>query len=250
MINLTSEELQRYKKLKTSDEHHNNNGTIYIDEDKKIIYKLIDTEYFFPDETSRNIDYQIDNPIPNTPVILDKLSIDGKYSGYVMTYIENSISFRDALSKQIPEEKRIKAIIDIYKTLRYLHSNNITLGDIHMDNFLINEDGGYIIDLDYMRFPGDEFKFQTCYDVIVNNKKHTRSNKYTDSLKVMVVSLSLLIGRDLEKLIKGSELRLEDILSTISNPSLQEFINKSISTEEPLYFDEYLKEQISKNIKI
>ena len=48
MINLTSEELQRYKKLKTSDEHHNNNGTIYIDEDKKIIYKLIDTEYFFP----------------------------------------------------------------------------------------------------------------------------------------------------------------------------------------------------------
>lgn len=251
MISLTKEDLKKYKLHQSEEGHHNNNGTIYIDVEHNLIYKLVDIDYFFPDEFNRNIEFQIENPIPNTPMILDKLSIDGKYTGYVMTYIPNSMTFRQALQKEIPNNQKQKAIYDIFTALKELHNHNLTLGDIHMDNFLISPTGGTIIDLDYMRFPGDEFKFMTCYDV-VNQKKYTQSGKYTDSIKTAIVAISLLIGIDLEKeLITKSNLYIHDLEEYLkSYPELKDFVEHIKNREEPFYFDDYLKEYTSKNKKV
>ena len=61
-------------------------------------------------------------------------------------------------------QEKCNAILDIYKAIHYLHQHNICLGDIHLDNFLISKNGqGYVIDLDYMVFPGNEWKFQQMY---------------------------------------------------------------------------------------
>ena len=58
MVKIKKEDLQKLTILKGDANHHNNNGTIYLNGDT--IYKLVDAKYFFPDETKRNIDYQID----------------------------------------------------------------------------------------------------------------------------------------------------------------------------------------------
>ena len=162
-----------------------------------------------------------------------------------MTYIKNSMTFREALTHKIPEEQKKKAIQDIFEALKTLHNYDITLGDIHLDNFLINQTGGTLIDLDYMRFKGDEFKFQACYDVTFGHKKYTSSSKYSDSIKTAIVSISLLIGIDLEEeLLKYSSINLDDLETYLINyPELQKFIKEIKTKEEPFYLDDYLKEK-------
>lgn len=90
-----------------------------------------------------------------------------------MEYIKNAKTFREASGAHIDEDLKLKAICDVYEAFKYLHSRNIYLGDVHSDNFLISSDGsGYIIDLDYMRFLGDKYKFQQCYLIRPNNKAY------------------------------------------------------------------------------
>jgi serine/threonine protein kinase len=252
MVKIKKEDLQKLTILKGDANHHNNNGTIYLD--GNIIYKLVDAKYFFPDETRRNIDYQINNPLPHTPIIYDELFIDEEFSGYIMEYIKDSMSFRQALTANLPEEVKRKAILDIFETLKELHKNNITLGDVHLDNFLITKDGGYVIDLDYMRFPGDEFKFQTCYDITKGNTKYTRSSKYSDSIKVLIVALSLLLGIDLEaRLLKNNEINLEELYQIVletNNKELIEYFNKIMNGEDIYYFDDFLNSIIPKQKQV
>ena len=80
-----------------------------------------------------------------------------------MEYISNSLTFRQAMYEKISKEKKISAIKDVYITLKQLHSFDICIGDIHMDNFLYVDGNGYTIDLDEIRLKGDEFKFRECY---------------------------------------------------------------------------------------
>lgn len=47
----------------------------------------------------------------------------------------------------------IKIIQDIYKAIKYLHKKELLIGDIHMDNFMVDDKGrGYVIDLDGIYF--------------------------------------------------------------------------------------------------
>ncbi len=254
MIQLTKKDLEQCKQLHSEGNHHNKNGTLYLDEQKKIIYKLIEADYFFPDETKRNIKYQIENPIPNSPTIIDEIEVDGKF-GYAMSYIENSISFRDAIGLDIPDELKMKAILDIFQTIKYLHSQDITLGDIHLDNFLINPEGGHVIDLDYMRFPGDEFKFQTCYDIVIADKKYTKADKYTDSIKVMIAALSLIFNDDLEtRIIDRNNFQMYDLripIAATEDENLINYFDNLIENYELHYFDDFLRgENPSRNKKV
>ena len=229
--------------------HHNSTGIIYIDENK--LYKIVNSQYFFPKEFERNIDYLINNNIPNTPKIYEKIYLNKEFYGYVAEYIKDGLTFREAINNDvnINEKNRIKAIIDIHKTLKTLHANNILLGDIHLDNFLIKDNHGYIIDLDYMRFIGEEFKFATCYDIKRkdNTNKITFASVYTDIVKTMLTSISLLIRMDLESLISKKEkaINLEYIYNTIimatNNQKLIAYFKKIMDGEE-IYFDDFLIE--------
>lgn len=249
MINLelTDKIIESLEKINLNNSHLNTNSIIYINND--YIYKIVKDKYFFNEEFERNINYLINNDIINTPKVIDKIYINHTFYGYVMEYIKNSITFKDSINLNIDNKLKIKAIIDIHKALKDLHNRNITLGDIHLDNFLINSDGGYIIDLDYMRFKGDEFKFTTSYDIKPYNfqNKITKSSIYSDIVKTALSSLSLLLKINIENLIntEDNSIHLEDIYNIIivSTKNL-DLINyfKKLMNGESIYFDDFLIE--------
>lgn len=206
-MEMKREKLEKLSQLSLAKNTHNNGGAIYLLEDGTILKVLRDC-YCYQSEIERNVDFQLKNRIPNTPEVYDKLYIDGTFSGYHREYIPDSLTFRDAIGKITELLPKLKAIRDVYTALKFLHQNGIFLGDIHLDNFLITYSGtGYLIDLDYMRFPKDEYKFEQCYLVQPNDSSYkiNVASKYTDNVKVALSCLSLLLGIDLEVFISSKE---------------------------------------------
>lgn len=243
-MQLTENNLNTLQQLdyKTNNiKHHNNKSIIYIAEN--YLYKIVDSSNYYPKEFERNIDFLIKNEIPNTPKILDKIYYNDIFYGYIMEYIKDGITFKEAILKTLTIEERIKAIIDIHKTLKVLHSHNIILGDIHLDDLIINKNGGYITNLDYIRYPEDKEKFITCYNI----KENEVPSVYTDIVKTMIASLSLLIDMSLEDLIhsKNNCISLEYIYNMIipatRNKKLKDYFKK-IMDGESIYFDDFLIE--------
>ena len=255
-MELTDKIIENLEKINLNNNSHlNTNSIIYINND--YIYKIIKDEYFFNEEFERNINYLINNEITNTPKIYEKLYHNNKFIGYIMQNIKNSMTFKDAIKVNLDEQIKVNAIINIHKALKDIHNRNITLGDIHLDNFLITEDNGYIIDLDYMRFKGEEYKFMTYYDIKPYSLKNkiTKSSKYTDIVKTMIASLSLLLKIDLESLInkKDNSLNLEKIYNIIiistHNQALIAYFKNIIEGKE-IYFDDFLIENGYSKVKV
>lgn len=242
------EYLGNFPRLLLKENNHNNEGTIYFYDDETIM-KIFDKTLNFSKEIERNIEFLIHNRITNTPSIYEKIIIDNEFRGYLMEYIDNSYTFRSAIEHEFSIDEKINAIKNVYEALKQFHINNIYLGDIHSDNFLITTDGkGYIIDLECIRFPGDENKFRQCYLIKPNNESYRLNdvNKYTDNIKVMISSLSLLLNIDLEKYISNTEhdIKLEEIYRNIiiplNNDELSNYFLKLINKEETEYFSEHL----------
>lgn len=233
--------------LNVPNNKHNHGGTLYLSGNR--LYKIFKSTSYFETEVERNIDFQINHQIPNTPRVFEKIFINGIFSGYVMEYISNSNTIRSLIGQQISIELKLKAIHDIYTCLKYLHAHHIFLGDIHSENFLITKDGeGFIIDFDYMRFLGDEYKFTQCYLIKPNNSSHKIhvASFYTDNVKVMLVCLSLLLDISLEDFISPKEhsINLEEIYNNIiiklNNDALNEYFLKIMFQQTPEYFIDFI----------
>lgn len=246
-MQIEPKQLKSLVPLNVHDNKHNHGGTLYLSENG--LYKIFKSISYFETEVERNIDFQINHKIPNTPKVFAKIFINGIFSGYVMEYIPNSNTIRSVIGQQISLELKLKAIHDIYMCLKYLHAHNIFLGDIHSENFLITKDGrGFIIDLDYMRFPDDEYKFTQCYLIKPNNNsnKINIASSYTDNVKVMLVCLSLLLDINLEEFISPKEhsINLEEIYNNIiiklNNGALNEYFLKIMFQQTQEYFIDFI----------
>ena len=208
-----------------------------------ILYKLFGDNSFI-DEKNRNVDFLIQNRVPNSPEIYAKLYRESEFCGYTMEYLSNSLTFR-------------QAITDIYEAMKFFHSYDICLGDIHSDNMLITNGKGYLIDLEEIRFPGDEFKFKQCYLVRPNESlnKINIPSKYTDNVKLMICSLSLLLNRDLETFIDPirHEINLEklynDIILPLNNEELSSYFKELMSGNFKEYFSDFLGKSMKNNKK-
>ena len=229
-----------------------NTDKIFIKDGR--LFKIF-SENSFIEEKERNIAFLMNTKIPCTPLIYDKLFSNGEFVGYVMEYIPNALTFRQALSEDIPHDLKIAAIRDIYVALKYFHSENIYLGDVHSDNMLLTESGkGYIIDLEEVRFPGDEYKFKQCYLISPNNNSNRINvpSQYTDNVKVMISSLSLLLGKDLEKYISKQkhDINLEQLFNEVIMPLndsyLNEYFYKLMNEESVPYFSDYYLPELNK----
>lgn len=222
--------------------------------ENKHLYKIF-ADTSFLEEKERNIEYMINNNIPNVPKYYGKIkNIGGKIIGFKMEYIDNSYTFREAINYDIPIENKINAINDIYKAIETLHKANIYIGDIHLDNILIKDgETGYIIDLDEVRFPGDEWKFRQKYVIKKTNESYKTviPNKYTDNIKLMISSLSLLLNEDLENFIdkKGHYINLEllqkyikDLPDNDLNKFLKSKVPEFLKQADEIYFESILNE--------
>ena len=230
-------------------------STDYMYINKGKLHKYFSDFSAFEKEKERNIDFLMFNNVPHTPIIRKKLyNRKREFIGYVMDYIPNSMTFRQAIAKDIDFSKKESAIKDVYNTLKILHKYNLFLGDIHSDNFLIDEDGnGYIIDLEEMRGVGDEFKFKSLYLVKPNTDSFmiNISSSYTDNVKLMISSISLLYDIDLEQYIQPKthymdlEKLYNDVISQLNDAKLDEYFIKLINKEEVGYFDDFYFNQFT-----
>ena len=211
-----------------------------------ILYKVFSDNSFIS-EKERNINFLIKNKVPNSPNIFGKLYDKSTFCGYEMEYIPNALSFRQAISEDIPMDKKIQAVKDIYEAMKFLHVHNIYIGDIHLDNMLITDNGGYLVDLEEVRFPGDEFKFKQYYLVRPNSKefKINVPSRYTDNVKLMICSLSLLLGKDLETYVDrmGHDINLEELYHNVvlplNNEDLSSYFEELMKGKFTEYFSDY-----------
>lgn len=247
-MELTQNNLDTFSKLEfNTDSIHNHDYKSIIYKDKNYIYKIVDSRYFYPKQLERNIDFLLNNDIPNIGKVIDKIYYNNVLYGYVAEYVHDCITLRDAINQGISEQDAVSIIIDFHKALKYFHANDIVLGELCLDHYLVQNNHGYLIDLDYMIFPNDKTMLKPCYHIKknINNKVITAPSKYTDIVKVLIASLSLLIKMDLESLISTKDRSInlqyiyEMIIPAINNEKLTEYFKQILNGEE-LYFDDFL----------
>lgn len=233
------------KKLDINKEY-NNGGSLYLEDG--YLYKVYDEISYFRDEKERNIKFLISNSIPNTPKIYKMLYKNNEFNGYVMEYIEGAMTFRDGMKQEISFSDKIKAILDVYETLKVLHSYNICIGDIHLSNFLYKDGHGYVIDLDEIRYPEDNFKFRERYLVkeSIKSVPSKQASFITDNIKVCICCLSFLYNIDLENIIcKYSLKSVKIILKFLISDEEYKEISKVLDVNKLCYFDDILTNRVN-----
>lgn len=225
---------------------YNNGGSLYLEDG--YLYKVYDEISYFRDEKERNIKFLISNSIPNTPKIYKMLYENNEFNGYVMEYIEGAMTFRDGMKQEISFSDKIKAILDVYETLKVLHSYNICIGDIHLSNFLYKDGHGYVIDLDEIRYPEDNFKFRERYLVkeSIKSVPSKQASFITDNIKVCICCLSFLYNIDLENIIcKYSLKSVKIILKFLTSDEEYKEISKVLDVNKLCYFDDILTNRVN-----
>jgi len=231
------------------DDDFNNGGSLYV------IGNFLVKEYnevnYFAYEKERNIKFLKLVRVPNTPKIYKLLYKNKIFNGYVMDYIKGSITFREAINYNISYKDKIQSIKDVYKSLKYLHRCNICIGDIHLSNFLYKDGHGYVIDLDEIRFPDDEFKFREYYIVKEYDESRyiKKSNFITDNIKLAITCLSFLFGIDLESIIKRCSLdSIKKFLRGFLDSKTYYYICSVLDMKQLVYLDDVI-DNIHINIK-
>lgn len=245
-MNVTNEDIKRLEPFQLQSNSFQTGGTIYHYND--MLYKIL-SEYFFKDEIMRNVDFQIENHIPNSPYIYEKIFLHGNFYGYSMEYLENAITFREASKYCFDIDKCLGIVHDIYTGVRFLHDRDILLGDVHMDNLMVDDKGhGYLIDLDHMLFPGDDYKFNTLYSLKYSHDgyRNIKSSKKTDNIKVMLCCLSLMFGVDIEnEMISSYGIDIESVyekyIMLVGSDELKDYFCDIIQGKDVVYFDDFCK---------
>ena len=225
---------------------YNNGGSLYLEDG--YLYKVYDEISYFRDEKERNIKFLMNNSIPNTPKIYKMLYKNNEFNGYVMEYIEGSMTFREGMKQEISFSDKIKAILDVYETLKVLHSYGICIGDIHLSNFLYKDGHGYVIDLDEIRYPEDNFKFRERYLVkeSIKSVPSKQASFITDNIKVCICCLSFLYNIDLENIIcKYSLKSVKMILKFLISDEEYKEISKVLDVNKLCYFDDILTNRVN-----
>ena len=242
-MNIECEDLAKLEKIRG--EALNKGGIIYR-YNNDILFKVVGDCF---EKIERNIDIQIKEHIPNTPFIYDKLYNKGSFIGYSMEYLKNSITMRSATKLNIDFDSCVKIIQDIYETVKYLHKKDLLLGDVHMDNFMIDDKGrGYVIDLDGIFFSNEINELQDLYSIKLKSDgcRIAFNNKKTDNIKTMICCLSLILGVDLEsEYINKSEIDIEKIynkyIKKLGIRELDNYFYRIINGEDIEYFDDFLR---------
>ena len=227
---------------------YNNGGSLYLEDG--YLYKVYDEISYFREEKERNIKFLISNNIPNTPKIYKMLYKNNEFNGYVMEYIEGTMTFRDGMKQEISFSDKIKAILDVYETLKVLHSYGICIGDVHLSNFLYKDGHGYVIDLDEIRYPEDNFKFRERYLVkeSIKSVPSKQASFITDNIKVCICCLSFLYNIDLENIIcKYSLKSVKMILKFLTSDEEYKEISKVLDVNKLCYFDDILTNRVNKS---
>lgn len=242
-------DLESLESLERISVYNNSGGYIYISDN--CIYKIFLDNYFFIDEKKRNVQFLYESRW-DSPKILNLLYSKGKLVGYGEELIKDAKTFKEGIGDDTLDiNQKYKNIRDIFKKIRKFHNKDIYIGDIHLENFIYNADGGYIIDLDEIRFKDiDDYKFMEYYSIQKNSYSPCSiiANKNTDNIKATICALSLLYNYNFERVAKehGTDM-VEFYLSAYTNDqefqnNIHKIFNNNSDSSSILYFDEILQE--------
>lgn len=221
------------------------------------LYKFF-TDYNCNDERKRNIQFFRDNPM-FSPKINFGFNSGSTLLGYSMEFIPGCITFKDAIVEEdISHDDKLKAINGIFSKLKLLHKCDIIVGDMHSQNIMFNSQDGYIVDLDEVRFLGDDpGKFDSAYHLVLDDGTVIEEeNFYTDNVKTTICALSLLYGVDFEDIMHHGKIRIPDLKmaidTVISDGDFKgEIFSLLDNTDKVVYFDDILaKQNINKKSEV
>ncbi len=231
-----------------------NGGKLYLEDG--ILYKFYEDNRSFIEEKERNVLF-----FKKHPLFSPKIGItfyEGDYFlGFSQEFIPNSRTFKDAIGDEsINDSIKRNAVSGVFRKMRMLHEYGVFVGDMHSRNIIFNENDGYIIDLDEVKFKGvDDFKFQELYQIQVDGEspRIKVASEYTDNVKATVSALSLLYGFDFEELVVDKVLRIDDLKRCVGAIISDDDFKGSVfevldSKDKVVYFDEVLEKQ-NKNVK-
>lgn len=221
---VTDEELLTYSMLTVCEDTLNNSGTLFVHDG--YVYKM------FYNDFSKRINYLFSLPShPNVLIPTEEAQpewLSDYKSGYIMEYKENAYTFLESFGKNLSFLEKFNYIEQIFSGLKYLHQF-IILGDIHGDNFLIENQRAYICDLDYFRKLEEKLKpFKCKYYVSKQEKK--KQTEYTDVIKTYIESYSFIFEEDFSIYIKkiGYQKFCKLLLKTHLPKEMLEFLNLSL----------------------
>lgn len=194
------------------DDNSSNGGKLYLEDG--ILYKFYEDNRSFIEEKERNVLFFKEHPLFSLKIGITFYEGD-YFLGFSQEFIPNSRTFKDAIGDEsISDNIKMSAVIGVFKKMRMLHEHGILVGDMHSRNIIFDENDGYIIDLDEVRFKGvDDFKFQELYQIQIDEEspRIKVASEYTDNVKATVSALSLLYGFDFEELVVDKVLRIDDL---------------------------------------
>lgn len=232
------------------------NVDFFVDYDNNRFYKIYrDTGDL--DIVERNIKFLYEHKLCS-PLVIELLYDNGKFIGYVQEFVAGAKTFYEGLDdKEITFDKKCKYISDVFKSLKKIHEAGSFVGDIHSRNLLYTENGGFLIDLDDIRFSKEDNLPMTEYYYIHRSASddYDVTSKNTDNIKATIAALSLLYGFDFEEvvimhslgcLLSYLELFIGD--EDLRNDIMHIFYNRS--DDNILYFDDVLRKHFSGKILV
>ncbi|MEG2251136.1 MAG: hypothetical protein RSD09_06155, partial [Bacilli bacterium] len=222
-INLKSSDIIKLERLKI--EGFNKGGNLYI-LDEETLLKVFYNKMYYNQVREKSTDLLLSlEPIENTSYPQKKLYIDGIYNGYSMPYFKNTNTFKSEIyTMDSTLEQKKKIITDISNALQELHKREIIHGDIHLDNFIKDDNNGYLVDLDDVRIKGDNFNNIKLYNIKISefSRMIYTDSKSIDNIKAVINFISLIYNFDFEMIARKSF--LESIIDILTEAEIDKVV--------------------------
>ena len=222
--------------------------------DKNTIYKLFDD---LSDSERRRKETKVEllgdgTQLPLTVMPKDKIVygfLNDRFEGYSMDYISDSTTLLKAFTRNKKIYLFIYLINNISKAIEKIHKDprNIVISDLHAKNFILDKNfNPYIVDIESAKIDGikNDTISLSLHNYLSNRNLYTNieTTPNTDRLCLLMMSLNIIFGKDIDKISQYEYEEKAEQLATLRNmKELVLEIKKSSNIPEVPYIHESIQ---------
>ncbi len=242
-INITEDNFSKLKKLNVKS--LNIESDLYILDNKYLIKKFIYDDVDYLKEKEHKIDHLLNQNMTGVIPVLSKITIDNKFVGYIMPFINNSMELKELNNMDINYEQLIEIMYKLSKSLEIMHNNNIIYGDISDSNIILNTAlEPYFIDIDGALVNGIG---QSNIPKLLYDNKFVDSTNPTIGLDILLLNIlfvNMLCKEDVSKMTK------DEIKDVINDLNISNNLKKYFSDIPNGLYKQYATKHLEKELKI